>query len=254
MKDPPATPIWMWLNVVSLDAPLIALIWQDFLMRCYPVPLRAPARWVLLLTVWAIYITDRLLDVRHPAAPGETLRHRFYRLHRPEMAVLLALVLLADLLIALVGLRTDVFLNGLFIAAGVLLYLALFALWRVGVNRWKHPAAAVLFTIGIFLVDWTRTASPARLLAFPAAVFCGLCLGNLALQENWERYRPTPRIWLPMAILIAACVALGNSRWYAAVAVSASGLAVLNFRGVKLEGNLRHILADAALLSPLLFR
>ncbi len=27
------TPVWLWLNLLSLDAPLVALIWQDFLAR-----------------------------------------------------------------------------------------------------------------------------------------------------------------------------------------------------------------------------
>jgi hypothetical protein len=48
---------------VSLDAPLVALVWQDFLARCYPHPLLFPARMVLVLTVWAIYIADRSLNL-----------------------------------------------------------------------------------------------------------------------------------------------------------------------------------------------
>lgn len=63
----------MWPNLLSLDAPAVALVWQDFLARTFGIPLRMPARLVLGLTVWAIYLGDRLLDVRGPAT-GARLR------------------------------------------------------------------------------------------------------------------------------------------------------------------------------------
>ena len=69
MPDRVRPPIWLWFNVLSLDAPLIALVWQDFLSRCYPTMLLPQGRAVRGLTVWAIYLADRLLDVRHPATP-----------------------------------------------------------------------------------------------------------------------------------------------------------------------------------------
>src|SRR6202789_4740956 len=75
-------PVWLWFNLLSLDAPLIALVWQDFLARCYPTVLHLTGRGVLGLTVWAIYLADRLLDVRYPAPVSESIRHQFYRRHR----------------------------------------------------------------------------------------------------------------------------------------------------------------------------
>ena len=56
------TPLWLWPNLLSLDAPLVALVWQDFAAHSFGHPLRLPARIVLALTVWAIYVVDRLLD------------------------------------------------------------------------------------------------------------------------------------------------------------------------------------------------
>jgi hypothetical protein len=255
MEERAATPFWLWLNVLSLDSPIVALVWQDFLMRCYPALLRAPARWVLGLTVWAIYLADRLLDAQHPAADNETARHRFYRRHMRSAMGLLILVGIADGAIAILGLRPDVLLSGLFIAACVLLYLALFALWRIGVKRWKHPSAALLFTVGVFLVEWIRTADPARTLTRPAAVFCALCFGNLILIESWEQgWLAAPRVWMLMPILIAACAVLGDTRWYLAVSASAFGLAILDLSGGRMDATVRHVLADALLLTPLLFK
>jgi len=60
-------PFWSWLNILSLDAPLIAVLWQALLARTFHIPLRPSGRLALGLTVWAIYLADRVLDARTPA-------------------------------------------------------------------------------------------------------------------------------------------------------------------------------------------
>jgi hypothetical protein len=262
MKKRAGSPPWLWLNLLSLDAPLVAIVWQDFLARCYPYPLRQPARWVLGLTVWAIYLGDRLMDVRHPAAENETARHSFYRRHRAPANVLLAAVLIADIAIAVLWVRPAVFSNGLLVSAGVVCYLAIFALWPSGGEVWKQSSAAFLFTTGIFLVAWTQTPNAWPVLGWPAAVFCALCLGNLLLIEGWEDSwengwedgQSSARGWLWMLLLASGCLLRADLKWYAAVAGSAIGLALLDFRSRQLPEDARRVLADAVLLTPLLFR
>ena len=228
MRRSPNTPFWLWMNLLSLDAPLVALVWQDFLARCYPSLLRPAGRCVLSLTVWALYIADRLIDVRGPAAENEPTRHRFYRQNRGRAKVLLTCVVFADLFIALLWLRRAVFSNGLLIGAGVACYLAVFPFWRLaGLTRWKRPGAALLFTAGIFLVAWTGTVNPWRVLVGPAIALWALCLGNMMLIEWWEEGRSTARGWIWMVLLASSCALSGHSRWYAAVAVTALGLAAV---------------------------
>jgi hypothetical protein len=246
------SPVWLWLNLLSLDAPIVALVWQNFLARIYPVALYPAGRCALGLTVWAIYLADRLLDVRDSAPDAETPRHNFYRRYRRFAWMLLATVLCADLLVTFLWLRPAVFANGLLVAAGVIVYLGVFPLGRIR-GAWKQPAAAILFTIGVFLVAWTGTASPVQSLGWPAAAFCALCFGNLVIIENWERNRRIKRragIWL--SLLAVACIAAGHSRWYFAVAASAAGLAALILPGENISRNARRVLADAVLLIPLL--
>ena len=55
-----------------------------------------------------------------------------------------------------------------------------------------------------------------------------------------------------LAVLLAAAWWNG-SRWYAAVGLSAAGLAVLDVLSARLARDVRHVLADAVLLTPLLF-
>src|SRR5580658_6901540 len=112
-------PLWLWFNLLSLDAPLIALVWQDFLARCYPTVLHPTGRAVLGLTVWAIYLADRLLDVRFPASAAESVRHQIYRRHRVFAQTLFAIVVCIDLVVTLFWLRPAVFDNGLLLTAGV---------------------------------------------------------------------------------------------------------------------------------------
>ena len=247
-------PFWLWMNLLSLDAPVVALVWQDFLARCYAPVLQPSARWVLGLTVWAIYMADRLLDVRHPAAEHETSRHTFYRDNRVPARVLLVAVLLADLSIAVAGLQPAVFSNGLPAGAGVFCYLGIFAFRPVRGRRWKQLSAAILFTTGVFLAAWTQTPRAWSILGWPAAAFCALCLGNLVSIERWEQGVATRGEWLWMTLLASLCAAGGYSRWYAGVALGAAAVAVLDFRSEKLSDNARRVLADAALLTPLLFR
>ena len=59
-------PLWLWPNLLSLDAPLVAVLWQSFLAYRFSLPLRLSGCLALGLTVWSIYLLDRLLDARQP--------------------------------------------------------------------------------------------------------------------------------------------------------------------------------------------
>ena len=249
-------PAWLWFNLLSLDAPVIALVWQDFLAHCYPTVLRLPGRAVLGLTVWAIYLADRLLDIRHPAPALESIRHNFYRRHRAFCQTLFALVVAADLLVTSRWLRPAVFDNGLVLTGGVVAYLGAFPFTGWTATAWKKPLAAFLFTAGTFLIAWTGASQPASWLVWPAAAFCALCLGNLLMIERWSRGTPATgrHLWLWLFFLIACLVRARSSSWFTALLLSAAGLYALTRWGRKISTDTRCVLADAVLLTPLLFR
>ncbi len=259
MEKSARPPIWLWFNLLSLDAPLIALVWQDFLARCYPTVLHITGRGVLGLTVWAIYLADRLLDVRYPASAAEPMRHQFYRKHRVFAQTLFAIIVSIDILVTCLWLRPAVLDNGLWLTAGVITYLGLFPLTRRGVTAWKKPIAALLFTAGTFLIAWTGAGQPVRQLGWPAAAFCALCLGNLLMIEHWSREaagqnRSFSHAWAWL-ILLGLCLASArSSSWFTAIIFSAAGLWALACWGRKISGDARCVLADALLLTPLLFR
>jgi hypothetical protein len=252
MADRQRVPFWLWPNVLSLDAPLIAVLWQDFLHRCYPSTLQPAGRVALGLTVWAIYLADRLLDVRHPAKAGESTRHAFYRRHRTVALAGFGVILLADFLVTGLWLRHAVVSSGLIVAACVAAYLALFPLKReIG---GKKPAAAVLFTAGVFLIPWLGTLRPAEELALPAILFCATCFANLLMIQRWEQAEQARPAWILLVIILGLRGFIKGLPWFGAITVSAAGLGTLAWTGDRLSANAKGVLADAALLTPLLFR
>jgi hypothetical protein len=247
------TPIWLWFNILSLDAPLIALVWQDFLARCYPAALSLSDRVVLGLTVWAIYLTDRLLDVRHPESAGDTARHAFHRRHRTLLRTILAGIIAADMFLAYRGFSPAILVSGVVLAGVVAAYLAVFAYSRRGVSALKKPLAAMLFTSGVFLIAWAAMPRPGRL-GWAAIAFFALCFGNLLMIERWERGHSGLAVWIPLLLAGVPIVWIPASVWFAAILVSAAALAALARWGHRMPIRVRCVLADAALLSPLLFR
>jgi hypothetical protein len=259
-----STPLWLWPNLLSLDAPLVAVLWQGFLAYRFSLPLRPSGRLALGLTVWAIYLLDRLLDARKPPSPREPARHRFYRKHARAMTALLAMVLASDGAVAALWLRPGILRYGMIPLAGVLVYLAAFHGSGRSIKIPKEIAAAVLFTAGTFLTAWTTI--PWRSLAWPAVAFFLLCLANMVAIEAWEwrelaneshAVHPvtgwlarTYLFWVSLAVI--ACAIAGHE-WYISIALSAGACVLLFLLGRRLSLEARRALVDGVLLSPLLF-
>ena len=74
------TPLWLIPNLLSIDAPLVALAWMWMYAEAARVEYVAAASWwVLPAAVWCVYVLDRLLDSwRHPEFRDQSPRHRFH--------------------------------------------------------------------------------------------------------------------------------------------------------------------------------
>lgn len=218
---------------------------------------------MLGLTVWAIYLLDRLLDVRSPAPGRESTRHKFYREHQTGAWILLGCVFTADCISTVLWLRPAVLHAGVVLSACVIAYLLGFHFAR-GLRVAKEVAVALLFTVGTMLVAATWEGS--RLIA-GAGTFAALCLGNLVAIEYWEFQELRGAVvdapsrstiwlgrwylaWVPLLCLGAA---LAGSRWFIAVSLSAGLLSLVFASGTWLSLDKRRVLVDAALLTPLLF-
>lgn len=171
-SEKPRVPWWLWPNVLSLDAPLVAVLWQEALARAHHVKLLPGCDLALGLTVWLIYIVDRVVD-GFQKVPGQVLspRHAFYRDHR---ALVIGLVI-----------------PGLTLW---LLYLAL-AVIPSGI-LWRGLAQSIL--VGIYLLHYSVHRSRPVLFSLSSMVLSGAALAVLILF-------PLPR---PVQILYGMMLAL----------------------------------------------
>ena len=122
----PRVPWWLWPQVFSLDAPVVAILWGMALERTHFLRLPPAFWWVLGLATWLIYLVDRVVD-SEPGTSPQSARHWFSRQYSGWVwAVILVAggwlvwLVLARLPVGLLG-------HGLAVALLVVLYLALFA-------------------------------------------------------------------------------------------------------------------------------
>jgi hypothetical protein len=269
---------WLWPNVLSLDAPLIAVVWDLFFARCFHAHVRLVAVLTLALWVWVIYAADRVLDsLRLPASPNETPRHQFYRRYRTRVVPLIAIASIGALWLSFDQLRTRLLIYGLplgFLMAG---YFAIVHLGSRAVrDLWpKELMVALLFGVGALLPVYANLPRRSGLAA-PFLLLVGILWINAIAIERWEADsaidRPRHRVnlltrWLGdhlgesslivgLLALASATRAGGEARQivvYAALALSAIALAILASQRLQFSRDALRVLADAALLTPLCF-
>ena len=184
-------PLWIWPNLLSLDAPLVALAWFWIFKQVWLVRYHQPSLpWLLALMVWCIYVADRLMDSRGARMEGEVtpLRHRFHRQFRnPMKLALLAGVLGAFLLI--LSQSRGLLWYGLPVVLPVVAYFVVsFQDAGRGVSWFKNILAGLAFAYGTTVgVHFRRERSLWELAMSPEViVFAGLCMINMFAIDHWE--------------------------------------------------------------------
>lgn len=126
-------PWWLWPHVLSLEAPLVAVLYQMMLAQAHGIRLPPMLGTGLALACWVVYALDRTLDTFGAKKEGELdVRHAFYFRHRR--------LLLGGLIPA---------------ATGVLMWLALFVIPE-GV-LWQAAGLALL--VALYLASWSAQGS-----------------------------------------------------------------------------------------------
>jgi hypothetical protein len=266
---------WLWPNFLSLDAPLVAVLWQVLLTRELGVHVKSGEPLVLALCVWLVYVADRVLDALRPLkGDWEPARKSFYRRHL-RIAGIAGLCLLSTIIpLAYSILRRSTFDAGLTLAIPVLLYFASIHLspvrWRA---RWpRELAVACLFTSGTFLAIWSSNDRNAYSLWAPAILFFLLCWANCSAIETWEWQRnvssedsaPSRSTrwaahYLAIVGIVIACLAavmgylaLAPIGFAGAALLSGIALALLAEWRSHLPMNALRVSVDLALCTPLL--
>lgn len=239
---------WLWPNVLAFDAPAVAVIWQRFLAAAFGVSVPVAASVVLALVVWGIYLVDRWLDARR--ANANQPRHRFAAKNSKLITTLAVFAFLVAGSLALV-LPWAYFIAGGLVAGLVTGYLGLVHLAKAPLYGGKELLVALLFAAGVAI---PLIASDVDVWAWlPAVGGFGLaCWLNCRLIERWESSPTNSAGWeMCLGLPIVACGVLSPRLVGIMLGMSAGLLLMLHVVHRRTGLELARVLADVALLTPL---
>lgn len=264
---------WMAPNLLGLDAPVIAVLWQEMYARVAAAPVTHWHRVALFAAVWEVYLWDRWLDARHAAAGGQAARHRIHFYH-PWLAAGLSLLLLPVLLISAVrGFTPSLWVGSAALAILTTLHFARAHTAVTGpVLISKEVSVGVIFALGVGMIpaglswEW-------GVLGVACLMFACVCSLNCLLISKWEglteeRWDSSPTAPVlrgkfhlsgtagPALALVFTAVGVGvgipSALGKFAVAAAASSLLLwwVDGMGPRWPAAWIRVLADAVLLTP----
>ena len=277
----------VWLNLVCLDAPIVAIAWFWLFAGAFDMPVRPGNAVALFLTAWLIYLADRLVDAASlRVGTQRSLRQEFCLKHREIWISGLVLIAGFDLYVVGRSIPAGTFLAGAVVGVLALVYLALNyprgRIWRS--LPAKEVAIGLLFTAGT-LVALLPAAPPVSApfigcgLAF--ACLCSLnCISIAAWERNLDRAQGKVSVatrhpgfarhagkicgGLALASFAMAIAHLPGRPIFACISVSALLLGwlhasadikegrFLNRRSLGIDRDQRTALADLVLLTPII--
>ncbi len=264
----------VWLNLLCLDAPIVALVWQWLFARNFGADLTFTLRALLFLTAWLIYLADRFADsIKLPPNVPISLRHQFCRDHIKGWWVAIVVIFFLDVAFAISGLDLQMLLLGATLAAVCALYL--FVNHSLG-GKWrplpmKEKAVGLLFAAGTTLGVIGQL--PGLTVSFGVAVilFAILCTFNCLSIAAWERELDTAQgkasfmtswpvaaralksIGYGLAFAALACAVLWRFAFPLWLCLTGSALLLVRLNlWDRLPRDQRTALADLVLLTPLL--
>jgi len=281
-------PFWLIPNLLSLDAPLVAVAWLYIFARTWRVQyLPWSAYFSLGLVVWVIYVTDRLVDASmHGGSSGKLkARHEFHRAHQKLFRWAAAIASVLALILVTVPIKVSIFGQpfdtGLpvkiysFAVFGMLLVAGFFALSFFSshgpdeIPYAKNLLAGLSFAYGAAMLasvfagfEMNEFIRSRELICFAV-----LCVLNISAIDFWEHAHRSsdPEIkatdelalTLPLILLGAAALVfalqdrdLTTRPFFYSILTGAALLQILNRNRAKFSMAGLRVLADAALLVP----
>lgn len=287
-----AAPWWLWWNVLSMDAPMVAIPWALVFAKSAGVVMPGAELAVLGLVVWLIYTVDRLLDGQ-AAVSAESLmasklphragafgpplrqRHVFHRIHARSVASVAAVI--AAFTAILVWTQIGEIVLRLAVPLGLIL--VLYMAWvhlgrgRVMARLPKEVAVGGVFAAGVALPAWSRLAARRWEFFLLAVLFAAVCTLNCVAIDEWENLRERELVGGGrslaaknlssgrFAVALAICAAFLTpvvrlrgefSAIGAAIAISAILILILDLVRERISADALRVLVDVALLVPAL--
>jgi hypothetical protein len=280
-EPPPAVPAesrkpwWLYPNLLSLDAPLVAIAWLHAFAGAWRLYLPWPAYVCLGLAVWVIYVSDRLLDVSMAAGSPLPLeaRHEFHRRHQRFFRAGVAAAFLAGVFIVVTQMPMAIYLN---LLLGGVLVAGFFGLAMISsqeaneVPILKNVLAGITFAFGTAMtahIYRNEFGLEELVRSREFLSFAVLCVLNISAIDLWEHAARSEdmeikasdelTLTLPLALLGIASIVLAAfdmaSRPFCYATLTASALLfVINRQRQRFSMDALRVLADVALLVPLL--
>jgi len=273
----PRKPWWLLPNLLSLDAPLVAVVWLSMFARTWGVSYHPAHGYVLLaLGVWVLYVADRLLDATlHGDSPRCQARHEFHRKHWRKFVCGAILATIAALVTVLMQSPMAIF--SYLIVEGILVagFFAIATFMAPGADDIpyaKNIVAGAAFAFGTALVAHVYLYDRGirdLLMSREFMAFAVLCMLNISAIDLWEHAsrHPDPEVQatdelsltLPLALLGGASLFFAlqaeqhSSRpFYYAILTGAALLHVINRTRERFSLEALRVLADLALVAPAL--
>jgi hypothetical protein len=269
-------PAWLWPNLLGLDAPAVAVSWQLLFARTFDTDFPLVLHGILGLSVWCIYLADRLYDtMRTDSTAAGTDRHLFTRKHFKPLAVALIIASALNLVLIIRYVPERLVISGLITALllGTYYAIRLKSGTRIVSVIPREILCGMLFSLGCVITPQAFEASGSidTKLWLAAFSFGLICSASCLLISIWEKdedlatgdhslatLHPGIVNYLSGAIaviaVLSACLAiLGPWQIYVAVALAACAqLATLRYE-THLSKPMLRVIGDAVLLTPLLF-
>lgn len=270
-------PIWLYPNLLSLDAPLVAVAWLYIFAKTWRVVYLPFSTYISLgLVVWVIYVTDRLLDASMNGFSADRLeaRHDFHRKHQKVFRTLAMVAGLVALILVVTGLATKIYGYAMFGGLMVAGFFTLSVFSSHGpddIPYTKNVVAGFSFAYGTSMLAYAYTGFESQdLLKSPELIcFAVLCILNISAIDLWEHANRTAdleikatnelALSLPLTLLGAAALIfalkdpdLTTRPFFYAILTGAALLQILNRSRAKFSMDALRVLADAALLAPFL--
>ena len=277
MQPAPRTPWWLWPNLLNIDSPLLALIWQEQFARVAGVSLGWADRTLLFCCTWLVYCADRALDAAGSGGKTETARHAIQLRGKPIWLGVSALVLVVALVLAVATLNSRAWLGGGVVLAFTAAHFAATHRWAALRCRFwpKEWHVGFVFSVGCTLQVWSVAPGAWPGLLLPVIGFGALCAMSCSHITAWEvvtadQDDPGSLLnahplfirrlsWFDIALGLSAMLAaaaLGqgaDKHAMVAAGFSALGLAWLHDRYDRFSAEFLRAMAEFGLYSPLLF-
>jgi len=280
------TPLWLWPNLMSLDAPLVAVVWLYMFAQAWQVNYLPWQSYVALgLGVWVIYVLDRLLDRRVRAADDPLIgdRHEFHAKHQQGFVIGVVVALAAIVSIVLTVLPVELLVS--YSGPAVGLVIAFFGMVLTSAESREVPylrnlVAGLAFGYGTAMMAhiYVPTQGMYSLLFSREMLgFSILCVLNITAIHLWEHSRMSSdpeqkaadEMALTLPLLVVGGVSLlfayqdnpgvfseggeGNEHrpFFYAILVAAALLQVINRTRSRYSLDAQRTLADLAMVAPL---